>query len=246
MSDGILEEFGFGQGDEAIGVKTKKFKAKQDEKYRISFVNWPGSLEGKPDLDAPTPKFLGGKRLYLQSVGYFLDKGPEFVKVAGEASKMQIATLICVWPTDSSGGLDKDRFAANRFSVMPWVFSADKYKNIASNHQEFPLGSHDLNLHCTDAQFQKITMSPCRESLFRKLLEKDPARAKIILDQTRELIPTLASEIAQDLTIEQVREKIQRNNGGGGGGGGASRSPTGGGTAQSSKDFDDMLGDILG
>ena len=175
MSNGLVEEFGFGSGDENLGSKGKKFKGKQDEKYRISFVYWPGMLEGTPNLDADSPKFVGAKRLYMQGVGYFLDKGPEWVKLAGEASRMQVVTLICVWPTDSNGQLDKPKFQDNKFSVMAWVMSTDKYQNIKQNHSEWPLGKHDLTLHCTDAQYQKITTSPCRENLFRVLTEKDPA-----------------------------------------------------------------------
>jgi len=241
-----FEEFGFGVGDDNLGSKNRRFKAKQDEKYRISFVYWPGMEEGKPDLDAKTPKFLGVKRLYLQGVGYFIDHGPEWVKLAGQQSKMQVATLIALWPTDSKGMLDKSGFAENKFQVMPWIFSTDKYRNIEQNHGEFPLGQHDLTLHCTDAQYQKITISPCRENLFRKLYEKDPARANLIIEATKAAIPQLAGELAQDLTLDQIREKMSSGNGGGrpgggpgGGGGGA------GGAAKSDKEFDSMLDDIL-
>jgi len=244
MSSGF-QEFGYGEGDDKVGAKSKRFKAKEGEKYRVSFVWWPGIEDGKPNLDAPTPKFIGCKRLYLAGVGYFIDKGPEFAKIAGQASKMQVATLICVWPTDSKGNLDKGRFQSGDFTVMPWIISTDKYRNIEQNHKEFPLGQHDLSLTCTDTQYQKITISPCRENLFRKLFEKDPSKAAPIIDAAKEGIAAIHGELAQDLTIEQIKEKLGRQAGGGspnGGGGGG-----GGGVAASdSKQFDNMLDDILG
>lgn len=232
-------EFGFGAGDDNLSGKTKRFKAKEGEKYRVSFVWWPGMEDGKPNLDAPTPKFIGCKRLYLQGVGYFIDKGPEYVKIAGGSpSKMQVATLICKWPTDTAGNLDKARFQNGEFSVMPWIFSTDKYRNIEQNHREFPLGQHDLTIACTDTQYQKMTLSPCRESLFRKLAEKD--KAGPIIEAVKNLMGSINTELAQDLTIDQIRERLGRAGGGGG-------PVAGGGVAPSnSADFDNMLDDILG
>lgn len=233
-------EFGFGEGDDKLGSKSKRFKAKEGEKYRVSFVWWPGMETGKPNMDAATPKFIGCKRLYLQGVGYFIDKGPEYVKIAGAPSKMQVATLICKWPTDQNGALDKGRFQSGEFAVMPWIISIDKYRNIEQNHREFPLGQHDLSLACTDTQYQKITISPCRENLFRKLYEKDAAKAGPIIEATKVAITEITGELAQDLTIEQIRERLGRQGGGSNPGGG------GGIAASDSKQFDSMLDDILG
>lgn len=235
-----MQEFGFGEGDDRLGSKSKKFKAKEGEKYRVSFVWWPGSETAKPNLDAPTPKFIGCKRLYLQGVGYFIDKGPEYVKIAGSPSKMYAATLICKWPTDSNGNLDKARFQDGSFEIMPWIMSVDKYRNIEQNHREFPLGSHDLTIACTDTQYQKMTLSPCRESLFRKLMEKDPARVAPILEAVKQATETIAGELAQDLTIDQIRERLGKSGGNANAGGGASVG------AADGKQFDQMLDDILG
>lgn len=234
-----MQEFGFGDGDSGLGSKSKRFKAKEGEKYRVSFVWWPGSEESKPNMDAVTPKFIGCKRLYIQGVGYFIDKGPEFSKAAGATSKMYAATLICKWPVDQNGALDKGRFQSGEFEVMPWVMSIDKYRNIEQNHREFPLGQHDLSLTCTDTQYQKLTLSPCRENLFRKIQEKDASGlAAKIIEATKIAIGQIGNELAQDLTIDQIREKMGRAGATGGGGG----APV---TASDNKQFDSLLDDIL-
>ena len=238
MSNGYME-FGFGQDDGNIGAKGKRFKAKEGETYRVSFVWWPGIEEGKPNLDAQTPRFLGCKRLYLAGVGYFTDKGPEYVKIAGGGpAKMYAATIICKWPTDSRGNLDKSRFAAGEFEINSWVMSVDKYRAIEARHREFPLGQHDVTLSCTDTQYQKIDISPCRESLFRKIVEKDPDRARSIIEAIQAAAKDVPRDLAQDLTLDQIREKLGK-------GGGPSPVSNSGPVSNNSSDFDGMLDDIL-
>jgi hypothetical protein len=238
MTNSSYMEFGFGQDDSNIGAKGKRFKAKEGETYRVSFVWWPGLEEGKPNLDAPTPKFLGCKRLYVQGVGYFMDKGPEYARLAGGGpSKMYVATVICKWPTDSKGNLDKGRFASGDFEINSWVMSVDKYRAIESRHKEFPLGLHDVTLTCTDTQYQKIDISPCRESLFRKILEKDAERAQSLMEAIQAVAKDIPRDLAQDLTLDQIREKLGK--------GGGSPVVSSGPTSNNSSDFDGMLDDIL-
>ena len=237
MGNGMLE-FGFGEGDERVGQKSKRFKGKEGETYRVSFVWWPGLAEGKPDLTAPTPRFIGCRRLYIPGVGYFIDKGPEYVKLAGGAqSKMQAATIICVWPTNNKGVIDKGRFANGEYSVQSWIMSADKYRSVEARHQEFPLSGHDVTLACTDTQFQKMDISPCRESLFKMLLDKNPERAQAIIADAQAIASTLANDLAQDLTLDQIRDKMGR--------GGSSPVASGSVASNASGDFDNMLDDLV-
>lgn len=239
MSNSSYMEFGFGENDSNFGAKSKRFKAKEGETYRVSFVWWPGTEEGKPNLDAQTPRFIGCKRLYIAGVGYFMDKGPEYSRLAGGGpSKMYAATLICKWPTDSKGNLDKGRFASGEFEINSWVMSVDKYHSIEARHKEFPLGQHDVTLACTDTQYQKIDISPCRESLFRKIMEKDPERAKTLIESVQAAAKDVPRDLAQDLTLDQIREKMNK-------GGGASPVAHTGTTSNNSADFDGMLDDIL-
>lgn len=231
------QEIGFGVNDSTIGTKGKRFKAKEGETYRISFVWWPGLEEGKPDLNASTPRFIGAKRLYLAGVGYFISKSPEYERLAGASAKMYVGTVICKWPTDSKGKLDASRFANGDFEINSWVMSVDKYRSIEARHKEFPLGEHDLTLLCTDTQYQKLDISPCRESLFRKIIEKDPTRAATIIGEAATVAKELPRDLAQDLTLDQIREKMGK--------GGASPVAHTGAASNNSADFDGMLDDIL-
>jgi hypothetical protein len=203
-------EFGFGAGDEKLTAgKFERFKAKENETYRVSFVWWPEDASGKPNLDAATPNFTAAKRFYIPNVGYVLDKGPEFARLAGTASKLTVATVIAIWPTTRKGELDKDRFIRGDVEVKPWVFSVQLYEQLSRRHQEFPFGQYDLSIACTDTQFQKMDLTPCRENLYRKALENAKLASLVdsIKSSTSGILEGIQGLIARDMTIDQIREK---------------------------------------
>ena len=232
-------EFGGNDGtpEPFSGGKNNRFKAKEGESYRVSFAWWPES-DGSVDMDATKPRFVGAHRNYIQGAGYVLNKGAEYTKIAGDPPKMAIATIIVVWPTDAQGRTDKTRINAGDFLVQPWVFSESKYNALQPTHREFHLGNHDITITCADTQYQKLTFSPCKENLLRKLGESKKGKGKDVYDSIMSQVTTISAgienEIARDLTLDQVREKLGQS-----------------GTAPSDFDFggddevDDMIDDIL-
>lgn len=241
MSDHLME-FGFGQNDEVASGKTQKYKGETGKTDRISFVWWE-VVDGKPVLDAKSPKFIGAKRNYLPNVGYFLNKGPEYTKIAGEQPKTQIATIIAVWPTSKDGDLDKSRLKDVR--VMPWIFSSDKYENLKRRHNQFHVGKHDILATCTAADFQKMDFVPCTESIFATLLnsDKEPARkiAETILAKVAAIASNISNDIARDLTLDQIREKLTGSSGSGPVAGGG----FGGGNTVAGDAVDEILNDLI-
>jgi hypothetical protein len=237
-------EFGFGQNDSGLGKKSEKFKGETGRSYRLSFCWWPGIENGKLDLDAKTPKFIGAKRHYFEGVGYIIDGGPEMTKLAGNPPRMAIATLVVQWPISQDGTPDMNRIKDLDFKVLPWIFSEDKYKSLTPNHREFHFGSHDITVNCTDSKFQKMTFAPCKDSLLRKLYESDKDTAKKVTDhiisQLQSLTSSIQNDLGREMTIDKLREKLAGGGGGGGGGGNASAA-AGAATA----DIDGLVDDIL-
>lgn len=234
-----FQQFGFGQDDAGVGKKTAKLKMEKNEIARISFLWWPGLDSGKLNLDAPTPLFVGAPRHYMKGVGYFINKGPEYTKIAGEPPKTRIATIIVKWPTRRDGKLDGAAIQAGDFEVMFWIFDEGKYSEIKPISNEWPLGNHDLKINCSDGQFQKMSFSPCKDSLLRKLVEKganNPLVAKII-SEAQALLPKVNDQIGRELTLDQIREKLS-----GGSGAGPSATPA---DTVAAGDIDEALDGLL-
>lgn len=209
-----FQQFGFGRGDDNIGKRGRRFKGEGGNRYRVSIAWWEGVEDGDLNLNAATPEFTGAQRNYIPGVGYVINKGPEYTKLAGDTPRMSIGTIIVVWPTDKRGALDKAAIGRGEFDVLAWIFSQDKYKDLEPIHQEFHFGQHDVTINCTDTTYQKMSFSPCKDSLLAKLKEKGGKLWTNIVEQVQAVAGTIQDEIGRELTLDQIREKM---NGGGGG-----------------------------
>lgn len=239
MSDGFLD-FTIGEGDSRIGKKTKQFKAESNTTYRVSFVWFTDTDDNGMPTENASPKFTGCERIYKQGVGYVLIKDSNrtaMIDILKSQPKQAVATIICIWPTNKDGDLDTASFKSGKgWEVSPWIFSADKYKEIGRNHKRFPLTKHDLSMACSDAQFQKLTFTPEGENLFTKLLTSGKpehvAVAKQIMADVERVAEGMHRTLARDMSVDDVREAL----------GETLETPTG---SHSATDVDDMLNDIL-
>jgi len=227
-----FQQFGFGQNDTGIGSRAEKFKGEKGKSYRIGFAWWKGidkddfgveSLTPQPKGDSEeeqedakvllTPNFIGGPRNYIQGVGYVINKGPEYTALAGQPPKMMIATIIVSWPLGKNGQPTKESLFSGMPDVMPWIFSQDKYEKLKKMHMSgYPMHSFDVQIDCEDTQYQKFNFLPAQQSIFKEMLKSsnDQGReiAKHIIERVRALAPNLEREIGQNLTIDQLREKM--------------------------------------
>lgn len=224
-----FKDFSFGSGDSSIGKKSNRFKGKEGETYRVSFV-WTG--------EGGVCRFTGCERHYVPGVGYFLHKGPEYARVAGGPPKTAVATVVLVWPTNKHGQLDKEAFAKGEgWEVKPWVFSAERYDQLRRRNEQFPLHEFDLQITCTDTQYQKMDLSPCRESLVAKLAGSDNERSKAIIEAIQAEVRTveagIRADMARDLSLDKIREKM--------GGSPSTPSPSGG----AAENVDGLLDNLL-
>jgi len=204
--------FEFDSGDDNLGGDIRAWKAKEGEKYHISVVWWPGSEEGTPDLDAKSPRFSGALRHYKAGVGYFLNKGAEYTKLAAEKPSQAIVTIIALWPINSKGQVDKARLMEKEYDIRPWVFSRQKYGILKTRHAEFPLGEHDLKIKCEDTQYQSLDISPAKNNLFRQLQSSTEPKLKEVFEdivkKAQELITDIDSHMGRDMTLDELREAL--------------------------------------
>lgn len=240
------EFFTFGQGDSHIGGKVKPWKAESGTTYRLSFAWWPTGNDGQPDLGAPgsgkAPLFTGKQTNFIQGAGYVINQGAEYTKLANEPPRLRIATILIIWPTDKKGILAKDRLMDAE--IKPWVISGDKYKTLEQIHREFPFNEHDVTAKCEEggAQFQKLTFSPCKENLFRQILNNPKAKDLVdrILGDVASISANINDHVGRKMTIQQIREKLAN-------GSGAISGPVSGGDSggASAGDIDNIVGGLL-
>lgn len=244
-----FQSFGFGQNDTGIGSRAEKFKGEKGKTYRIGFAWWEG-MDGEdfsvesltpPDGDDAklTPKFIGGPRHYIQGVGYVLNKGPEFTQLIGSTPKMMIATIIVSWPLGKGGQPTKESLFGGMPDVMPWIFSQDKYEKLKKMHLSgYPMHDWDVQIDCEDTQFQKFNFLPAKQNIFKEMLksqnEQGQEIARHIVERVRALAANLEREIGQNLTLEQLKEKM-----------GVESSGPVGNVVAGDQDVDNLLGSML-
>lgn len=239
MSNSYTTEFGMGDGDESLSnTRYDRLKMKTNESYRMSFCWFRADDSGNLNLEV-SPRFIRAKRFYINGLGYVIDNGSaELARLAGGSpSKEQIATIVALWPVDRSGNLDKTRFANGNVEVKPWVFSKAAYDVLKTRNTEFPLNSCDMLVKCTDEKFQKMDVTPCRESLFRKCVAGNAQLQAIsnrITAEVRAMESHMDGVLARNLTIEQIREKV-----------GTAPVATPGNASLNTSQIDDMVGDLL-
>jgi hypothetical protein len=76
--------------------------------------------------------------------------------------RKRFAVLVAHFNTNPKG----DLVAPLSFVLKAWRISDDKFVQIRSIDAEQPLLQHDLKVECTDEQYQKMNIFPCREAVF--------------------------------------------------------------------------------
>jgi len=206
-------------------------------------VRWDDSLAFDQDdklTENVQIRFIGCERIYKKGVGYFLYNGPAYAQFG--KPRQTVATVILVWPTNSEGDLDVAQFKAGKgWQVMPWVFSPDKYKDIKAKHKRFSLIKHDLSAACPSngAEYQKLTFTPEGENLLQKLMDSEKPEYKALVEKIladmRGVVSNIQDEMARNLTIDEIKEKMGEDSG----------SATGGAGNHAAKDVEELLEDVL-
>lgn len=205
MSDAEML-IGFGQNDNKVmtGGRSERYKGKKNQTDRVSLC-WFYKNEESGEYrmaDTDTPKFLMANYHYAPGLGYIAAKG-EYTTTKFGPPKRKLGTFIVKYKTDRNGALPKgsDGKAVFDYEVMEWNFGEDKYRLLATIHDEFPLTSHDLKVTCTDDQFQKLSFTACNGNA---LWQRDERLKKEVLERVAELGAQLS--ICRDVPIEQIKE----------------------------------------
>jgi len=117
---------------------------------------------------------------------------PETLKlvksILGEPTQ-RFGILLFHYSTDESGEvLDTEKL---RGKIKIWVISESRYEELTLMNRQWPLldtgydgAQYDLNINCTEENFQRMTFTPCSTALWKKkeqwyqTLKGDEAKAK--------------------------------------------------------------------
>lgn len=77
--------------------------------------------------------------------------------------KKRFAALVIHYTTDPTGKL----ISPFSFGLKVWRFNETTYEMLRNTGREYPLDQHDMLVACTDEQYQKVTLSSCKEAICR-------------------------------------------------------------------------------
>jgi hypothetical protein len=223
MSDDGFEVFQAGskaaQNDPSLqGVKVKKFHPKEGEIYRVSFALWPTiEKDGRKifDMDADGPIMAKAPTHFMDGVGYFVSRGPEYVKLAGKDAETRVGTVVISWPVLPNGKPDVEMFQLGRYEVLPYVFSSKKYSEYDDYNNLHHLGKIDLQIRCENTRFQHLKIKTYQECLLRTIMERKPGMFEEIMEKVAVCFKQIKPLVAQSLSMAEIQKRLERKANGG-------------------------------
>lgn len=240
--------FSFDQGDQDLDSSGLRLKFEQGRTYRLSMVIFP-STNGKTDPTKP-PRWWATTRYYHEGIRQFVEYTEDHRKFLTGANKPRnyAATIVVMHPVDAKGKIDMGRMATDT-QVKYLLVDKTKYADIKNLQDEFPFGSNDLVVTCTDTQFQKITVRTTQKNMFLECLQKaqtDPNSpiagvVTALVSRIKQVGERLnGSELANRYSVAEIENRLR----------GALASPgrsmagAAAAPAVSNEDIDDLLGKI--
>lgn len=159
---GSVEEVTF-DSDIQISALDRFPKMKKDEVSRIAFTLFDSN--GSPMIKMSSYFYDEGARKF-----FIAPKNEEVLKKCvaklGEA-KIRFATIVVRYETDNNGNMIDYGNGAWSYKLFAYTFSTDKFPTLKSLHKEWGLQNVDLLLTCSDIEFQKVTINPARQCIYR-------------------------------------------------------------------------------
>lgn len=185
----FAEEIGF-DDDSVSSNKFEKYQGKKGYTDRIGMCLL-NPQSGKPIVKKVLSHYIEGAG-YVKANDYTIAK-------YGEPS-LRLGTVIVQYATDKNGKLEQPF----RYTTKFFIFSAKKYELLKKANSEFPLESHDLLVTCTEQEYQNLSFNSCKEAAWKL----KPELKKQVEEAATRLAASLDRQLAQDLTVQQLKEKL--------------------------------------
>ena len=119
------------------------------------------------------------------------------------ASKIKFGTIIGVYPTDNYGN-PLQGWHPSQIQLYAFVFSTDKFPILKQLDGEWGLASHDLQVTCEEATFQKWRIVACQQALYLS----DEASAKEIQEKARKAFGEIKRFLPKTLSEQEIMVKL--------------------------------------
>ena len=193
----MSEEVGF-DDDSVRSLDFEKYKGTKGTTDRLAFVHLK-DIQGKLQ-----PILRKAYVHYIENVGYVLAN--DYTRSRFGEPTLRLVTIVGQYQTDKFGKI-KQPFNETSLTLKFFVLSAKKYDALRKAHQEFPLDKHDLMVTCIEDQYQQLNFQSCKEAAWAI----KPEIKKAVLAQVEKLAPYLEGQLGQNLTVEQIKEKLGEN-----------------------------------
>lgn len=195
-------------------------------------------LEPVDLLDLREARFKPASAVYKEGLGFLawpkeLTPAEEKIWAKVGDRKDYVVTVVLWYPTDREGEIDKDRLSKH-WRVLPWRTTPEMYGNFRRMNKGLvsdgsSISQIDLNLTCSDTNFQKNTVTQAGSAVYLK----NENFKKMVLEKAYSLYSKLTP--FRQLTTDELREKL-------------GMAPSGGSTPVGSdltdEDFSGVLGNV--
>lgn len=183
------EDVGF--DDEVRSFEFEKYSGAKGQTDRLAFVHL--NAAGKPIVKK-------AQTHYVEGMGYI--KANEYTIKKFGAPKPRYVTIVGHYKTNKLGKIDnpKNMSVNCKFFIM----SDKKYALLKTANEQFPLEKHDLMATCVEEKYQQLQFQSCKEAAWVLI----PEVKANVLDQVSKLEGYLDNQLCQDLTVEQIKEKL--------------------------------------
>jgi hypothetical protein len=174
-------------------AQVDRFKGTKDVTDRIAFVHL--NPQKKPVIKSANV-------VYIEGAGYCIaNEATE--KLGYTSASQRFVAIIAHYTTDRLGKL-KTPFTENSVNLKYYIFSKAKAERLSAINSEFPLSEHDLLAKCTEATYQKIDFTPCKEAAWKL----KPEIKKLVEEQVAVLAKNMDRELGRTYTVEELKAKL--------------------------------------
>lgn len=118
----------------------------------------------------------------------------------GNDPRWRLGAVLVIYEISKKDGKDK----LTGYELVPWVFSDKMYQKLNTANKEFPLKEHDILVSCDNEEFQNLIIQSCNACFWRS----KPELEKKIMEESDPLFEKVGSNLASDLSIEEIKELL--------------------------------------